>query len=102
MQGNGAVPADGRRRPSGGMFEAMTTRYHDATPATARIAVSVADMPRRLGSLSTSIHSSSEWARPPLPPEPILMAGIPSAIGMFASVDDATWDVLKPCASIAA
>ena len=35
-------------------------------PATARMVARLADMPRRLSPGSTSIHSSSEWARPPL------------------------------------
>ena len=35
---------------------------------------------------STSVHSSSEWVRPPGPPRPIVIAGMPRLIGMLASV----------------
>jgi hypothetical protein len=59
-------------------------------------------MPRIDASGATSIHSSSECARPPVPPEPILIAGIPRLIGMFASVEEYSNSGRNPCALIAA
>ena len=61
-----------------------------------------ASMPRRLASGSTSIHSSSECSRAPVPPEPILIAGMPRLIGILASVEDASKRVSNPFALIAA
>src|SRR5580658_5943272 len=72
------------------------------TPATASRVARPASIPRRLLADSTSIHSSNECSRAPVPPEPIRIAGMLMLIGMLASVEDASNRVENPFASIAA
>jgi len=68
----------------------MTATFAKAyTPAMASRAARPTVMPRTLSGLATSIHSSVECARPPLPPEPMVTAGTPRLIGMLLSVEDA-------------
>ena len=57
------------------------------------------------GSRAPAPHRSTPPAnapRPPVPPEPILIAGMPRLIGMFASVEEISKPGRKPCALIAA
>jgi hypothetical protein len=47
-------------------------------------------------------HSSKEWAFPPLPPLPIVTAGMPLAIGILELVDPRVRKGFAPNAEVAA
>lgn len=51
---------------------------------------------------SRSAHSSGECDRPPGPPRPMVIAGMPRLIGTFASVLLMVNDAVKPNALMAA
>src|ERR1700733_15073831 len=57
-----------------------------ARPASARSSSRAASRPDRFDVFSTSIHSVGACALPPVPPDSIMMAGIPRLIGKLASV----------------
>src|SRR5262249_51253886 len=90
-----------RRARDGERGAANAFDRHWGTPASAATS-SAAHCGPRYALAPSSYHSPSECAPCASPPPPMRIAGIPSEIGMFASVLDAVVDDVKPSALPAA